>query len=154
MRILAYLDFRQGDAETPMIKERYEKVKKHIQDHKVAYSCAVTGVMVAGITVVIMRSNIVRGAMGDSGVRGAPTNTASFTFRNKQTINVTTVLDREGRGHPGWPVRNIETKRIFFSQREAADTFDISYSALSGHLNGKFSDVDGLHFERISLGVE
>jgi hypothetical protein len=98
-----------------------------------------------------MRSNIIQGVMGESGVQGAPTNTASLIFRNKQTINITTVLDREGRGHPGWPVRNLESKRIFFSQKEAAEAFGIPAPLMSGHIHGKFPDIDGLHFERVNL---
>lgn len=128
-----------------------EKIKKHIKDHKTVYAFVAGGAFVT-ITYVIMRSNIIRGVMGEDGIRGVPSNTASFIFKNKQTVNVTTVLDREGRGHPGWPVRNLETKRIFFSQKDAADAFGVSYTALSGHLNGKFPDIDGLHFERVSLG--
>lgn len=127
-------------------------IKTHIKKNKTAYiASAVTAVVIAGITYTIMRSNIAQGEMGNGIARGEITNTASFSFRNKQTINVTTVLDREGRGHPGWPVRNLETKKIFFSQREAALAFDIPENVLSGHINGKFPDVDGLHFERVNL---
>lgn len=136
------------------VNQTKQKIKDHLERHKVLYSCATTGMVFAGITCLIMRSNAVRGAACINGIRGVPSNTASFNFKNKQTINVTTVLDREGRGHPGWPVRNLETKRIEFSQKDMADLFGISYTALSGHLNGKFPDVDGLHFERVSLGGE
>jgi hypothetical protein len=133
-------------------KEDVEDVKEHIRENRTTYiACGVTAVVIAGFTWVVMRSNTARGVVGDSGARGVPTNTASFNFRNKQTVNVTTVLDREGSGHPGWPVRNLETKRIFFSQKDAAKTYDIPESVLSAHLKGKFQDVDGLHFERVSL---
>jgi hypothetical protein len=100
-----------------------------------------------------MRRNIARGVMGESGPQRGPANTASFSFmfKSPQKINITTVLDREGRGHPGWPVRNLETKNIFFSQKQAAEAFNIPQNVLSGHLKGKFSDVDGLHFERVNL---
>jgi hypothetical protein len=128
----------------------FKNVKSHFERHKVAYSLG-AGVAVAGITCLIMRGTGVRGAPGVSGVRGAPTNIASFIFRSPQTVNITTVLDREGRGHPGWPVRNLETKRIFFSQKEAADAFGIRKGVMSGHINGKFPDIDGLHFERVNL---
>ena len=84
-----------------------------------------------------MRSNIARGEI---------TNTASFKFINKSVINVTTVLDREGR--------NLETKRVFFSIIEAARYFDVPVNVLYGHLKGKFPDVDGFHFERVSLVAE
>lgn len=135
------------------MSEKMDRFKKHIRDHQVRYSCIVTAIVVAGITVIIMRSNAARGGARESfNARGGLTNTASFNFCNKPTINVTTVVDREGRGHPGWPVRNLETKRICLSQREAAREFDIPESVLSGHLKGRFPDVDGLHFERVSLG--
>ena len=63
------------------------------------------------------------------------------------------MIDREGRGHPGWPVRNLETKHVFLSQKEAANAFNIPESLMSGHINGKFPDVDGLHFERINFAT-
>lgn len=127
-----------------------EHIRNHVKRHQVIYSFG-TGVTIAGITCLIMRSNIGRGSMGGATGRGSVANIAShFSFGNK-TINITTVLDRGGRGHPGWPVQNLETKQIFFSQKQAADAFDISRQVLSAHLNGKFADVDGLHFERVNL---
>ena len=129
-----------------MLKE----VKAHIGRHKVAYFTG-SVVVIAGITYVIMRSNIAQGAMGGANARGGFANTASINFSNKARINITTVLDREGRGHPGWPVQNLETKQVFFSQRDAAKAFNIPEGVLSGHLQGKFPDVDNLHFERVNL---
>jgi hypothetical protein len=128
-----------------------DRIKEHLQKYKTVYLCGATGITVAGITALIMRSNIARGAMGGGNTRGALTNTASFVFNSPQTVKVTTVLDREGRGHPGWPVRNLETKRIDLSQKSAAAFFGIPENILSGHLNGKFADADGLHFERVNL---
>lgn len=130
----------------------FKNVKSHFERHKVAYSLG-AGVAIAGITCLIMRGSRLRGGLGISGLRGGPSNTASLIFKNKQTINVVTVLDREGRGHPGWPVRNLETKRIFFSQKEAADAIGVTESLMSAHVQGKFPDIDGLHFERVSLPV-
>lgn len=106
---------------------------------------------IAGITYYMMRSNIAQRGMSESGPQRGPANTASLIFRNKQVIKITNVLDREGRGHPGWPVRNLETKHIFFSQKQAAAAFDLNENVLSGHLNGKFPDANGLHFERVNL---
>lgn len=130
-----------------------EKIGQHLTDRKEFYIRVGIGVGVAGITALIMRSSIPRGGMRESVARGAASNTAShsFLFRSPQVVNITTVLDQGGRGHPGFPVRNLETKRLFFSQREAAMAFDIPESVLSGHLKGKFPDVDGLHFERANL---
>lgn len=73
-----------------------------------------------------------------------------FSFGDK-TINITTVLNRAGRGHPGWPVQNLETNQVFFSQKQAADAFGISETFLSGHLQGKYPDANGLHFQRVNL---
>ena len=129
-------------------------VKTHIKEHKEAYIagavCLGVGVL-AGITGAIVRSNTAQRGVGGSIAQRGMTNTASLIFRNKQTINITTVLEREGRGHPGWPCRNVESKRIFFSQREAAMAFDIPEGILSGHLAGKFPEAHGLHFERVNL---
>lgn len=133
------------------MNEKIEQAKEHVRRNATIYITVGGCLLSAGITYVVMRSNAARGVASEGNARGGLTNAASFNFRNKQTINVTTVLDREGRGHPGWPVRNIETKRIFFSQKEAAEVFGIPENVLSGHLNGKFPDVDGLHFERVSL---
>lgn len=135
------------------IKQRkaIQVVLKHINENKTAYIAGTAAAAGAVFTVLVMRSNAARGAAGEAGARGALSNTASRVFVNKQTINVTTVLDREGRGHPGWPVRNIETGKIFVSQRAAAEAFGIPPTALSGQLKGKFEDIDGLTFERVSF---
>lgn len=130
--------------------KKREQIKQNIKDHLVLYSLGLT-MVVAGSTVLIMRSSTTQRGVSVDNTQRALSNTASRIFLNKQTINVTTVLDREGRGHPGWPVKNLETGRHFFSQREAATAFNINEGVLSGHLNGKFPDVDGLHFERMSL---
>lgn len=136
-----------------VISEKWEKIKEHVVYYKEAYIAgASAAVLSAGITVLIMRGNIARGEMSKGSARGELTNTASLIFKNNQKIvNVTTVFDREGRGHPGWPVRNLETKQISPSIRAAAEIFDIPANVLYGHLKGKFDDVDGLHFERINL---
>ena len=89
----------------------------------------------------------------DVAQRGTVNTASHFSFGNRQIVTITTVFDRGGRGHPGWPVRNLETGTIFSSQRAAASAFDIKEGILSGHLTGKFPDAAGLHFERINLGV-
>jgi len=134
-----------------------EKIKNHIQDHKVAYACGATAVLTAGITYLVVRSNAAQGGAGGGNAQGGLTNTASrsFLIKSPQTIIKTiNVLERDGRGHPGYPIRNLETKHIEFSQKAMADYFGISEGLLSGHLNGKFPDVDGLHFERVNFVPE
>ncbi len=130
------------------------RVVRHFRENKktyIAIGVSFTVGVLARNTRPIMRSNTARGAVSEDAAQRGTINAASLIFRNQGTVNVTTVLDREGRGHPGWPCRNLETKRIFFSQREAALAFDIPERVLSGHLKGKFPDADGLHFERVNL---
>lgn len=153
------------------------KIKKHIKENKKFYVGLGTGLGVAVITTLIMRSNIVRGTMGVDGLRGGPINTASYgryetlansgvygsktadtsitmrpiSFLSKQN-NTVNVVPRDGRGHPGYIIRDIDSDDLFYSQRETALAKDISENLLSKHLNGKLDNVNGLHFERVSLG--
>lgn len=122
-------------------------LKDHFKRNKKIYIFAGFAI----ITCYIVRGRIAQGGMCGEGLRGGPETTASFIFSNKQNINVTSVLEREGRGHPGWPVQNLETKRLFLSQKEAADAIGVPESLMSAHVRGKFPDVDGLHFERVNL---
>jgi hypothetical protein len=147
----------------PVFKKKVEEIKqrkavqvvlKHVKDNKTEYLVGVGALLGAGITVLVMRSSAAHGGASEGNALGGLTNTASRVFSNKQTINVTTVLDREGRGHPGWPVRNTETCRIFASQREAANVFGIPEGRLSGQIKGVYPDVDGLTFERISFPTQ
>jgi hypothetical protein len=129
-----------------------DPIKAHVRRHKIVYSFG-AGVIIAGFTYRIMRSKP-RPLWG--GVEPKPyvdsANTASFSFLFKSPQkNITTVLVRDGRGHPGWPVQNLETSRVFFSQKQAADAFNIGEGTLSSHLKGKFSDANGLHFQRVNL---
>jgi hypothetical protein len=110
----------------------------------------VAGVAFAVITYGIMRSTGLQRGPGVSKLQRGLTNTASLIFAN-QTVNITTVFDRDGRGHPGWPVQNLETKQIFPSQKSAADAIGAHESVMSGHIQGKLPDVHGLHFERVNL---
>lgn len=128
----------------------FDEIKAHVARHKTAYSVGAV-VVIAGITYAIMRSTIAQGGMGVANAQGGFANTASFSFKNKQTINVINVLEREGRGHPGYPVMCIEDKLVYLSQKAASEAYNFAEGLLSGHLNGKFPDVDGRHFMRVSL---
>lgn len=130
----------------------FDGIKAHVGRHKVAYSVG-TIVVIAGITCVIMRSYVAQGATSISDAQGGLTNTASFNFSNKPTINVITVLERSGRGHPGYPVMCLEDNIVYLSQKLAAEAYDFTEGLLVGHLAGKFPDVDGRHFIRVSLPV-
>jgi len=153
---------------------KIERIKRHFKERKDLYVGIGIGIGITGITCLIMRGryasvprvldtaeksvfvrplrdNIAQRGMGEGNAQRGLTNTVSFIFKSPQTMKITTVLDREGRGHPGWPVRNLETKRVDLSQKAAADFFGINEGILSGHLKGKFEDANGLHFERVNL---
>lgn len=73
-----------------------------------------------------------------------------IAWHSPTTINLeqTTTLVR--RGHPGNIIKCVETGEIFASQNRAADALGVSRSALSKHLKGVTSSINGLTFE--SLG--
>lgn len=82
--------------------------------------------------------------------RGVTNTTSPFSFGNKQSINIISVLESE-RGHPGWPVRCIETGQKWLTQGAAAKDLGVSEGLMSGHVQGKIPDIFGLHIERMSL---
>jgi len=69
----------------------------------------------------------------------------SFFYKPTVIVNL-----RDGRGHPGYLVRCLETGITFATQADAAKSVGASPQNMSSHLNGRFSDVYGLHFKRIS----
>jgi hypothetical protein len=131
------------------------KIKEHIEKHKVAYLCALTGVGVAGITFLIMkefRTDI-------RGVSGCPEKepTDSFSFISNRSMfgsvsnNIVTTIHKQNRGNPGYITKCLDTGELFETQGDAARIMGVSKNVLSAHLNGKFPDVDGLHFERLGV---
>lgn len=104
-------------------------MKKHIQENKWFYSGVATGLGIAVITTLIMRSNIARGTMGVDGLRGGPINTASY-----------------GR------YETLANSGVYGSKTADTSITMRPISFLSKHLNGKLDNVNGLHFERVSLG--
>ena len=129
-----------------MLKAKATAVKKHVEEHCFAY-IAVTGAAVAGITCCIMRgrhAEIPRVSDGPDTVTVRP-----LSFFSRQENTITTVIEREGRGHPGYRVRCLETGEEFASQGEAARALKALPAIVSGHLKGKVDDVHGHHLERI-----
>jgi len=124
-------------------------IKEHFERHKSTYIF----IGIAGITCLIMRCNP-RPMWG--GVLKSPYvgigNTASFIFgKNEQTVNVLNVPNSGNQDYLGLACRNVESGRVFLSQKKAADTFSISEGYLSNHLKGRYPDANGLHFERVNL---
>jgi hypothetical protein len=139
--------------ETEPVEETIDinKIKNHFVRNAPLYL-----VGFAGFSCLMMRGRypgIQR--VPESGVRGALDGPTKVTvtplsfFSNRMTNNIITVIERDGRGHPGYLVRCLETNEIFPSQKEAARTMGVYPSLISGHLRGKLPDVDGQHFERV-----
>lgn len=148
------------------MKNYIEKIKEHIQKHEVLYCCVFTGLGVAGITYVIMRSNaslkyISPGIPGTAnlGIPEIGENTSTNIVSNSLFCGKSTVMNKvsyilsDRQGPPSWVVRCKETGNIFTSQRTAALETGVPENELSRHLNGMLEHVRGLHFERICMAA-
>jgi len=136
------------------MNERLEKIKNHVKKHKVAYSCVATGVVVTGITTLIVRGRYV--SLGNAGLNGSNTADSSVTMRPfifnlmaKQSGNVITTIEREGRGHPGYVTRCLETLVDYTSQADAARWAGVSPGVMSKHIAGLLPNAGGYHFEHV-----
>lgn len=133
--------------------EKFEQFKQHLKEHKTEY---LTGIGFATITCLIMRGRYE--ALATGGAYGLETADTSVTMRplsffSSQGDNVVSVVVRNGRGNPGYIVRNLDTGKFFSSQREAASAFGISETLLSKHINGKIPNAEGLQFERLPFAA-
>ncbi|MET0786965.1 MAG: hypothetical protein ABWY25_09680 [Paenisporosarcina sp.] len=129
-----------------------EKIKTHIEEHKTRYACIATGIVVAGFTCLVMKRGC--GAVALGGTDGPVKVTVHpLAFFSKQENAVFTTIHRGGPGSPSYIVECIETGEAWLSQRQAATTKNIPEFKLSGHLNGKFTDVDGLHYRRLGVAT-
>lgn len=120
------------------MSEKTEKIKKHFQDNKKTYiiggSCLAVGVVVG---VIISRQT----------VQVAVANPALVNWKPVSNI-VQVQMVRPGP--KAFVVQCIETQKTWPSIREAAKDLGINPGKLSSHLIGKFSDVNGLHFEKLA----
>jgi len=131
-----------------MFNEKWQAVKDHLNRNQAAYISGVTtGILCAGTTMLIMRGRHAENSMSSDGHDGVTMRLFNF-FRNNNSI--VTVIEREGRGHPGYLVRCIESGNVFTSQSKAANSMNIPEIVISKHLTGKFPDANGYHFERIT----
>ena len=87
-------------------------------------------------------------------VQSPPTGHIGFTFSNTEihdSFNVVNAFEREGRGHPGYLTRCLETKMTWPTQKAAAYAHGVHPNRMSDHLNGRLEHLNGNHFERIYL---
>lgn len=114
------------------MKEKIEKVKAHLKEHKVAYIAGGVGVAAGVVVTLALKSDI---------------KVTGIIIGKNNTLNQTTLLVR--RGHPGNVIRCIQTGEVFASQGRAAEAMGISPSNLSQHLNGKYAHAGGYTFENL-----
>jgi len=142
-----------------------EKIKNHFIKHKEAYIVGVSGVIVSALatyTCCKMRgrhADVPRvsdeGLITERSVVNEPI-IRSLNLLSKNSgnhTNVVAVVEKEGRGHPGYLVKCLETGEILSSQQQMANKFGIPESVLSDHLRGRFDNANGLHFERLNVAA-
>lgn len=130
--------------------EVIKKANKHIKKHKTEYYCIITGVVVAGITVLIMR-----GTASQSISRGISVTAKDgiSVLGKKVVMSNVSYISSNRQGPPSWVIRCLETGVIFTSQASAAFEMELPASEISKQLNGMMDHVRGYHFERICLAA-
>jgi hypothetical protein len=156
-------------------------LKEHLKKHKEVYVVGSLSLTIAVITVLIMRGKnaAVQSAPENStefnvhpfqkeshaalveGTDCPKGSVDSFSFfsgntthgDNSPITNVVNVLERNGRGHPGYIIKCLETNELFDSQRTVAEEFNGSATMLSEHLRWRLGDFKGYHFERVGISI-
>jgi hypothetical protein len=133
----------------------FEGIVNHVKQHKVAYSFG-AGVAIAGITCLIMRSYTGVLRVPESSVPRVLDGPVKVTvtpfslLSNRMTNNVVNVIRREGRGHPGYPVFDLDTQTLYDTQGLAAKSLNAYSSVVSAHLKGNLPDVNGHHLVHVA----
>ena len=152
-----------------MTNTNREKLRAHWQEWRGFYIGVAVGVVLAGITLLV-----VRGALRSHDLRadlmiraettgsttelravprlGAdcpiPESTGSVSFNGPvHTVNIYQGV----RGHPGFLTRCIETGEVFVSQKAAAAAFGIHERIMGMHLNEGLPLDQGVNFERLGV---
>lgn len=123
----------------------WERVKAHIRKNKVKYAFG-AGVIVTGIIFIVTRRIV---------IQSGQSNTASFFIgKNLQNNFMVSVLEREGRGHPGYMVERVEDKLRYITQGDAAESMGVSDKIMSMHIRGVGEEnINGFHFHRIGVNT-
>ena len=123
-----------------------EKLKGHFKKHYRIYVLAGTILISVSVGILVGKNVNTRKMIkiiGDGAV--SLIDSQIDTAMISPTVNI----HLERRGHPGYLVQCLETGEVFASQNRAADVFGLSASRISDHLNGRTSDLGGLHFQRL-----
>ena len=129
--------------------EKIEGVKDHLRRNQKTY--IVGGVcLLAGFTCAVMRKNTGHWLYWTP----SPDKAQVFSllnFKGVNTVNVVNTIERQGRGHPGYIVRCLETGELFEAQKVAADVLGISEKNIGRQIAGKLEHANGYHFERVGI---
>lgn len=131
------------------IKERVmlNTVKDHVERHKTAYIIGGVVVIVGAVYIVTRRRYDVRFNYAPSITEMS--NKIKLTGNWKPEIHANLVkINVNDTGRPGYLVYSVDFDKYFPTQTKTAETFGISNSTLSRHLNGHIPDAKGFHFER------
>jgi hypothetical protein len=116
------------------MKEKAERVKRHLQDNKTAY-------IAGGVCTVT--------AFGIGAVFGVKQigNVELLTLKWHSPLIINQALVR--RGHPGYRIRLHETGEEFASIRRLCDALQLNRIDVYRHLRGDIPDVKGFTFANL-----
>lgn len=133
-----------------------QKLQAHWNEYRLFYIGTGVGLALAGITYgIVKHKNGKSTYWAHSPMESPPTGHIGFIFSDS-TISDSTfvnVLERDGRGHPGYLTRCLETGLTYPSQKSAAAAFGFDKTHMSDHLHGRLENLGGYHFERICMAA-
>lgn len=138
------IDRMKIKAKTYIQSDQVNAVKKHFNDHKVFYA------IVGSSTVTwLVAKNTQQASLKDPTI-SVLNKPISILSRGQKTITkIVQVVEREGRGHPGYRIYSPEHDHIFPTQFEYAKAIGEAPDKVSRYLAGKIPDINGMHPQRI-----
>lgn len=126
------------------MSKKIDKVKKHFSDNKQLYlGIGIGAVVTAAVAYLIIQG---KDSVDVTAIQKGYTITGDVSNTINQIIEV-------GISRPGpksFVIQCLESQKTWPSMRSAAEDLGVNPGKLSSHLNGKFPDVNGLHFEKLA----
>ena len=122
--------------------EKFDRIKQHLNENKDRYLIG------AGALVVGAAAGYAGGFYTSGGVVQI-VDSLKVQINSPSTNEIVLTVVRNGRGHPGYITRCIETGQQWSTQGEAAAAIGRSSRHMTDHLNGATEHLNGLHFERV-----
>lgn len=131
-----------------MYKEKIEKIKKHLKEHKETYIAASAALIVGAIGGAMF-------VQKRYGTIGSDVLTPQLVVNGGKHVNTTITqqtISIYGNkiGHPGNPVYDMTTGKRFESETLAAKFLDVNHQTMRRHLDGKIPDLNGHMFARVA----